>query len=72
MIYKRGKTYWYKFVWNGRRIRESAKTGNPRTARQIESAPRFADYAENWIETYVKRTASIRHCVAISWSLKAI
>ena len=38
MIYKRGKTYWYKFTWNGRQIRESAKTGNPRTARQIESA----------------------------------
>src|SRR5262245_28178726 len=38
MIYKRGKTYWYEFMWEGRRIRESAKTGNPRTARQIESA----------------------------------
>jgi hypothetical protein len=25
-IYKRGDTYWYKFMWNGRRIRESAKT----------------------------------------------
>jgi integrase len=37
-IYKRGDVYWYKFVWNGRHIRESAKTGNPRTARQIESA----------------------------------
>ena len=37
-IYKRGDTYWYKFMWNGRRIRESAKTGNPKTARQIESA----------------------------------
>lgn len=38
MIYKRGKTYWYEFIWNNKRIRESAKTGNPRTARQIESA----------------------------------
>jgi integrase len=37
-IYKRGDVYWYKFMWNGRHIRESAKTGNPRTARQIESA----------------------------------
>jgi len=25
-------------MWNGRTIRESAKTGNPKTARQIESA----------------------------------
>jgi integrase len=37
-IYKRGKTYWYELEFNGRRARESAKTGNPRTARQIESA----------------------------------
>jgi hypothetical protein len=37
-IYKRGDVYWYKFMWNGRHIRETAKTGNPRTARQIESA----------------------------------
>ena len=71
MIYKRGKTYWYKFTWNGRQIRESAKTGNPKTARQIESArktelakgevgikdkpqaPKFSDYAENWITATV-------------------
>ena len=38
MIYKRGTIYWYKFMWNGRLVRESAKSGNPRTARQIESA----------------------------------
>ena len=38
MIYKRGGKYWYEFLWNGKRIRESAKSGNPRTARQIESA----------------------------------
>ena len=34
MTYKRGKTYWYEFVWSGRRVRESAKTGNPKVARQ--------------------------------------
>ena len=38
MIYKRGSKYCYEFIWNGKRVRESAKTGNPRTARQIESA----------------------------------
>jgi hypothetical protein len=37
-IYKRGKTYWYKFFWNGDLIRESAKTGNQRAAEQIEAA----------------------------------
>ncbi len=27
MIYKRGKFYWYKFMWNGRLLRESTKQG---------------------------------------------
>ena len=38
MIYKRGKTYWYKFTWKGELVRESTKQGNPRVARQIEAA----------------------------------
>lgn len=37
-VYKRGGTYWFKFVWNGETVRESAKTGNKRTAEQIEAA----------------------------------
>jgi hypothetical protein len=37
-IYKRGKVYWYKLVWNGEVIRESTKQGNQRAAEQIESA----------------------------------
>jgi integrase len=37
-IYKRGGTYWYKFMWNGELIRESTKQGNDRKARQIEAA----------------------------------
>ena len=40
MIYKRGKVYWYKFRWNGELIRESAKTGNDKVARQLEAAHR--------------------------------
>jgi len=40
MIYKRGKTYWYKFMWQGRLLRESTKQGNDRVARQMESAHR--------------------------------
>ena len=85
MIYKRGKTYWYKFTWNGRQIRESAKTSNPKTARQIESArktelakgevgikdkpqaPKFSDYAENWIKTYV--TAHCKHSTVRGYKL---
>ena len=39
-IYKRGKTYWYKFMWQGRLVRESTKQGNDKVARQMESAHR--------------------------------
>jgi integrase len=40
MIYKRGKVYWYKFMWNGRAIRQSTKQGNDKVARQMEAAHR--------------------------------
>ena len=40
MIYKRGKVYWYKFVWQGKLIRESTKQGNDKVARSMESAHR--------------------------------
>src|ERR1700723_3061963 len=40
MIYKRGTMYWYKFMWQGRLVRESTKQGNDKVARQIESAHR--------------------------------
>ena len=39
-IYKRGGTYWYKFMWSGELIRESAKTRNDKTARKIEAGHR--------------------------------
>lgn len=39
-IYKRGNTYWYEFVFDGRRIRRSAKTRSRKAARDIESAYR--------------------------------
>jgi integrase len=41
-IYKRGDTYWYRFNWNGERIRESTKQSNRRVAQQIEAAHRTA------------------------------
>jgi hypothetical protein len=40
MIYKRGKTYWYKFMWHGKLVRESTKQGNDKVARTMESAHR--------------------------------
>ena len=37
-IFKRGRVYWFHFVFNGEHIQQSTKQGNPRVARQIESA----------------------------------
>ena len=42
MIHKRGRTYWYQFQINGRRIRESARTTNKQVALQLEAASRLA------------------------------
>ena len=39
-IYKRGEVYWYKFMWNGKLVRESTKQGNDKVARQMEAAHR--------------------------------
>jgi integrase len=39
-IYKRGKIYWYKFMWNGEMVRESTRQANQNTARQMEAAHR--------------------------------
>src|SRR5215831_1921182 len=39
-IYKRGEVYWYKFMWQGRLVRESTKQGNDKIARQMEAAHR--------------------------------
>jgi integrase len=36
-VYKRGKTWWYKFNWNGVSIRESTKQTNKRIAEQMEA-----------------------------------
>ena len=40
MVFKQksSKYWWFKFVWNGESVRESAKTTNKRIAEQIESA----------------------------------
>ena len=41
-VYKQPKSkyWWYKFVWNGRPIRESTKQTNMRIAEQMEAARR--------------------------------
>src|SRR6266404_4610550 len=40
VIYKRGKVYWYKFMWKGLLVRESTKQGNDKVARNMQSAHR--------------------------------
>jgi integrase len=37
-IYRRGKTWWYSFTFNGRQIQRSAKVKNKREAEKIEKA----------------------------------
>jgi integrase len=39
-LYKRGDIYWYKFMWQGKMVRESTKQGNDKIARNMESAHR--------------------------------
>ncbi len=39
-VFKRGQTYWYEFVFNGSRIRESTKTNSKAVAREAERARR--------------------------------
>lgn len=41
-IFKRGRVYWYHFIFSGRHVQESTKQGNPRVARQMEAAHRTA------------------------------
>jgi integrase len=37
-VYKRGRIWWYKFVWNAEPVRESTKQTNKRVAEQMEAA----------------------------------
>ncbi len=53
MIYKRGKVWWYEFMFNGARIRESAHTDSKTIAREAERARRRA--LEQAINGIVKR-----------------
>ncbi len=55
MIYKRGKIYWYKFMWLGKLIRETTKQRNDKVARQMESAHR-ASLAKGLVGIREKKT----------------
>jgi hypothetical protein len=55
---KRGScgVYWYKFMWQGKLIRESTKQGNDKVARQMEAAHRTS-LAKGEVGIREKRTA---------------
>jgi hypothetical protein len=57
-LYKRGPVYWYKFMWNGKLVRESTKQGNDKGARNKESAHRTS-LAKGKVEIRKKRPAFI-------------
>jgi integrase len=40
VIYKRGRIYWYKFLWRSKLIRQSTRQGNDKVGRQMEAAHR--------------------------------
>src|SRR5215469_9880932 len=40
MIYKRGRVYWFEFVFNNERIRMSTRQGNAQKARDAEAVYR--------------------------------
>ena len=35
MLYKRGNVWWYEFIFNGSRIRESSQTDSKTIARSL-------------------------------------
>lgn len=70
-VYKRGKTYWYEFVFGATRVRESARTSNKRVAEQIEAA-RKVELAKSGVglETSKKKVPGFESAVAdfLEWS----
>jgi len=39
-VFKRGRIYWYKFMWKGEMVRESTRQTNQNTARQMDATHR--------------------------------
>src|SRR5436305_959137 len=72
-IFKRGKIYWYHFVFNGEHIQKSTKQGNPRIARQIEAAYKTALAKGEVGITERKRIPNLKAAMAdfLKWSQQA-
>ena len=54
-VYKRGRVWWYRFVWNGESLRESTKQSNKPTAEQMEAAHKTS-LAKGEVGTREKKT----------------
>lgn len=55
-IFKRGRIYWYKFMWDGEVVRQSTRQTNQNTARQMEAAHR-SSLAKGEVGIREKKTA---------------
>lgn len=60
-IFKRGKVYWYSFVFNGERIQKSTKQRNRKAAIDIESAYRTALAKRDVGITERKTVPTVKH-----------
>jgi integrase len=66
-IYKRGKVYWFGFVWNGQRVQESTHQRNRKAAVDAEAARRTRlvherTERENTARERSCRPEDLRHC----------
>jgi hypothetical protein len=65
MVYKPGKVWWFEFIFNGQRIRESAKTSSKRVAEEAEKArrrdlePRRQSYPKACSRTLLRRCGGL-------------
>src|ERR1051326_1189298 len=68
--YKRGQIYFFNFWWNGRHIQRSTRQGNPKIARNIESAYRTALAKGEVGIVERKRVPTLKDATAdfLSWS----
>jgi integrase len=53
-IFKRGRVYWYHFIFSGEHIQESTRQGNPNKARQMEAKHR-SDLAQGLVGIRVRK-----------------
>jgi hypothetical protein len=66
-IYRRGSTWWYKFMFGGQIVRESAKTNSKTAAREAEKQRR-RELEEGYNRIREKKAAPLFATAARDWS----